>query len=134
MVANELNLNEDDYVVTFQSRFGTQVWLQPYTDEILTGLAKDGIDSVDIFCPGFLCDCLETLEEINMQSRENYILSGGKIFNYISALNDCEENIDSMEKIILREISGWDNNIINSKDNLKMTKQLYDKHAYNKKI
>ena len=134
MVANELNLNEDDYVVTFQSRFGTQVWLQPYTDEILTGLAKDGIDSVDIFCPGFLCDCLETLEEINMQSRENYILSGGKIFNYISALNDCEENIDSMEKIILREISGWDNNIINSKDNLKMTKQLYDKHEYNKKI
>ena len=133
MVANELNLNEDEYVVTFQSRFGTQVWLQPYTDEILTGLAKDGIDSVDIFCPGFLCDCLETLEEINMQSRESYILSGGKIFNYIPALNDCDENIESMEKIILNEISGWDNNSINSTDNLKMTKQLYDKHAYNKK-
>ena len=133
MIANELNLNEDEYVVTFQSRFGTQVWLQPYTDEILTGLAKDGIDSVDIFCPGFLCDCLETLEEINMQSRESYILSGGKIFNYIPALNDCDENIESMEKIILNEISGWDNNSINSTDNLKMTKQLYDKHAYNKK-
>ena len=133
MVANELNLNEDEYIVTFQSRFGTQVWLQPYTDEILTGLAKDGIDSVDIFCPGFLCDCLETLEEINMQSRESYILSGGKIFNYIPALNDCDENIESMEKIILNEISGWDNNSINSTDNLKMTKQLYDKHAYNKK-
>ena len=134
LVANELNLNEDEYIVTFQSRFGTQVWLQPYTDEILTGLAKDGIDSVDIFCPGFLCDCLETLEEINMQSRENYILSGGKIFNYIPALNDCDENIDSMEKIILREILGWDNNSINSIDNLKITQQSYDKHAYNKKI
>ena len=68
-----------------------------------------------------------------MQSRESYILSGGKIFNYIPALNDCDENIESMEKIILNEISGWDNNSINSTDNLKMTKQIYDKHAYNKK-
>ena len=134
MIANELKLDKEDYIVTFQSRFGKQIWLQPYTDEVLTNLAKDGIDSVDIFCPGFLCDCLETLEEINMQSRENYISCGGRTFNYIPALNDSDENIRSMEKLILGEISGWDNNIINSTDNLKMTKQLFDNNTYNKKI
>ncbi len=134
MIAFELKLNENDYIVTFQSRFGKQVWLKPYTDEVLTNLAKEGVDSIDIFCPGFLCDCLETLEEINMQSRENYILCGGKTFNYIPALNDSDENIKSMEQIILREISGWDNTIINSTENLEITKKLFDKNTYNKKI
>ena len=64
------------------------------------------------FCPGFLCDCLETLEEINMQSETN-ISSGGKNFNYIPALNDDEENILSLETIILNEVSNWDNIKIN---------------------
>ena len=108
--------------------------VKAYTDEVLTNLAKEGVDSIDIFCPGFLCDCLETLEEINMQSRENYILCGGKTFNYIPALNDSDENIKSMEQIILREISGWDNTIINSTENLEITKKLFDKNTYNKKI
>ena len=133
MIALELNLKEDDYVVTFQSRFGNQVWLQPYTDEVLKKLAEEGVDSVDVFCPGFLCDCLETLEEINMQSRENFIQCGGKSFNYIPALNDYDKNIESMEKIILDEISNWDNNQINSKESLATTKNLFEKQKYNKK-
>tara|TARA_B100001057_G_C22138132_1_gene677112 strand:- start:117 stop:521 length:405 start_codon:yes stop_codon:yes gene_type:complete len=133
MIAVELDLSDAEYVVTFQSRFGKQVWLQPYTDETLEKLAKEGIYSVDVFCPGFLCDCLETLEEINMQSRENYISHGGKAFNYIPALNDFEKNIEAMEKIILGEISNWDNEKINSRDNLEDTKKLFDKQKYNKK-
>jgi ferrochelatase len=134
MIAEKLGLIEEEYVVTFQSRFGKQVWLQPYTDEILEKLAGEGVDSVDIFCPGFLCDCLETLEEINMQSRENYLSSGGKSFNYISALNDYEKNIESMEEIILGEILNWDNNILNSKDNVEITKKAFDEQTYNKNI
>ena len=133
MIAAELDLSDEEYVVTFQSRFGKQVWLQPYTDETLEKLAKEGIYSVDVFCPGFLCDCLETLEEINMQSRENYILHGGKSFNYIPALNDFEKNIEAMEKIILGEISNWDNEKINLRDNLEDTKKSFDKQKYNKK-
>ena len=133
LIALELNLKEDDYVVTFQSRFGNQVWLQPYTDEVLKKLAEEGVGSVDVFCPGFLCDCLETLEEINMQSRENFIQCGGKSFNYIPALNDYDKNIESMEKIILDEISNWDNNQINSKESLATTKNLFEKQKYNKK-
>ena len=133
MIAEHLKIDEDDYLVTFQSRFGKQVWLQPYTDEVLENLASDGIDSVDVFCPGFLCDCLETLEEINMQSRENYINAGGKKFTYIEALNDSSESIHLLEEIILREISGWDNKNLNSEENLKITKDLFEKHSFNKK-
>ena len=133
MIAEHLKIDENDYLVTFQSRFGKQVWLQPYTDEVLENLASDGIDSVDVFCPGFLCDCLETLEEINMQSRENYINAGGKKFTYIEALNDSSESIHLLEEIILREISGWDNKNLNSEENLKITKDLFEKHSFNKK-
>ena len=133
LIADELKLDQEDYIVTFQSRFGKQVWLKPYTDDVLAKLATDGVDSVDIFCPGFLCDCLETLEEINMQSREHYISSGGKNFNYIAALNDDLENILSLETIILNEVSNWDNIKINSKENLSKTKDLFAKHNYNRK-
>ena len=133
LIANELKLEQDDYFVTFQSRFGKQVWLQPYTDDVLAKLAKDGVDSVDIFCPGFLCDCLETLEEINIQSREHYFSSGGKSFNYIAALNDDDDNILSIEQIILNEVSGWDNIKINTKDNLSKTTDLFEQHNYNRK-
>ena len=133
LIADELKLDQEDYIVTFQSRFGKQVWLKPYTDDVLAKLAADGVDSVDIFCPGFLCDCLETLEEINMQSREHYISSGGENFNYIAALNDDEENILSLETIILNEVSNWDNININSKENLSKTKDLFAKHNYNRK-
>ena len=134
MIASELGLKEEDYIVTFQSRFGNQVWLQPYTDEVLENLAKSKISSVDVFCPGFLCDCLETLEEINMQSRDNFIACGGKSFNYIPALNDDEKNIKAMEKIILDEISSWDNVHLNLEENLMATKKLFDKHRHNRKI
>ena len=133
LIADELKLDQEDYIVTFQSRFGKQVWLKPYTDDVLAKLAADGVDSVDIFCPGFLCDCLETLEEINMQSREHYISSGGENFNYIAALNDDLENILSLETIILNEVSNWDNININSKENLSKTKDLFAKHNYNRK-
>jgi ferrochelatase len=133
LIAKDLNIDEKDYIVTFQSRFGAQVWLQPYTDEVLEKLASDGIDSVDIFCPGFLCDCLETLEEINMQSKENFLAKGGKSFNYITALNDEKNSTDALANIISNEVLGWDNTILNLKENLEITKNLYNSHKYNKK-
>ena len=100
---------------------------------MLEKLASDGIDSVDIFCPGFLCDCLETLEEINMQSKENFLAKGGKSFNYITALNDEKNSTDALANIISNEVLGWDNTILNLKENLEITKNLYNSHKYNKK-
>ena len=134
LIAEKLNISKNEYSVTFQSRFGTQKWLQPYTDDIIENLAKSRVESIDVFCPGFLCDCLETLEEINMQSRELFFSSGGKSFNYIPALNDSDYNIKAMTEIIKNELNGWDNNNINLEKNRQETKRLYEESTDNKII
>lgn len=108
LLAEALDIDEDDYCVTFQSRFGWAKWLQPYTEPTIKQLAQQGIHSVDVICPGFVSDCLETLEEINMEVRETFLQAGGKKYNYIHCLNDTQQWIDALGAIAIHNLSGWD--------------------------
>lgn len=94
--------------VAFQSRFGAQRWLEPYTLPTLKEWAVKGVTEVDVMCPGFLADCLETLEEIQMQCRDAFLESGGKQFRYIPCLNGDEQWADGLATFIRRNISGWE--------------------------
>ena len=107
LIAEQLDLKPEEWVLTFQSRFGMAEWLQPYTDKTLKSLPSKGIESVDVFCPGFSADCIETLEEIDIQNHEIFLQSGGKSFNYIPALNDTPAHIQALTQIISRHIQGW---------------------------
>lgn len=102
-------LGEDGHLVhvTFQSRFGAQTWLQPYTEPTLRAWAKQGVRRVDVMCPGFLADCLETLEEIQMQCRDAFLQEGGSEFRYIDCLNDDPQWSDSLAGLIHQYLSGW---------------------------
>jgi len=93
-------LHKDDYLVTFQSRFGAAKWIQPYTEPTLIELARSGVKSVDVVCPGFVCDCLETLEEIDIGARKAFLAAGGHAFNYIPCLNESPEWIAALESIV----------------------------------
>ncbi len=97
--------NSVEIKTTFQSRFGPQEWLKPYTDKTLEDLPKNGIKNLLIICPGFASDCVETLEEINMAGRETFINSGGKNFDLISCLNDSPEHIDLFQYLIKKNIN-----------------------------
>jgi protoporphyrin/coproporphyrin ferrochelatase len=107
LVAQSLGLKEGSWQVCFQSRFGREEWLKPYTDDVLSDLAANGVKSVDICCPGFAADCLETLEEIAVQSRGLFIEAGGERLNYIPALNDMPEHIRALTAIVMRYTQGW---------------------------
>jgi ferrochelatase len=108
LLAERLGLSKDEYRVTFQSRFGKAQWLQPYTEPTLQQLAREGVERVDIMCPGFVADCLETLEEIDQEAREAFTAAGGKSFHYVSCLNDRHEWIAALRGIALRHLQGWD--------------------------
>jgi len=99
-VANCLNLQEFEWQTVFQSRFGREEWLKPYTDETLISLGKSGVNRVDVMCPGFAADCLETLEEIDQENRQLFLQAGGKFFHYIPALNDNPEHIKALSELI----------------------------------
>ena len=107
LVAEQLELEDDKWSVSFQSRFGPREWLKPYTDKTLKEWAKSGIEKVDVICPGFSADCLETLEEINMQNRGFFLDAGGKRFSYIPALNDQAAHISALLDIIEKHCEGW---------------------------
>ncbi|CAN0602155.1 unnamed protein product, partial [Ectocarpus sp. 12 AP-2014] len=107
LLAECLGISRDDYQTTFQSRFGREEWLQPYTDETLKGLAGQGVKSIDVFCPGFSSDCLETIEEIDEENREYFMEGGGEGFSYIPALNDSPGHIDALVKLIEDNLQGW---------------------------
>lgn len=107
LIAQALQLSNEQWQITFQSRFGKAEWLQPYTDKTLKKFAIDGVKSVDLFCPGFSADCVETLEEIDMQNREIFLNSGGEVFQYIPALNDNADHIRALGNIALRHMQGW---------------------------
>ncbi len=107
LITEELNLKEDEWMLTFQSRFGKAEWLQPYTIKTMETLPKDGVKSVDVFCPGFSADCLETIEEINMQNKEVFLDAGGEAFNYIPALNAEAAHIDALANIVMQHTQGW---------------------------
>jgi len=99
-VAEQLRLDDADWVITFQSRFGKAEWLKPYTDKTLQKLAKEGVARVDVICPGFSADCLETLEEIKEENREYFLKAGGKEFFYIPALNDRDDHVQALERLV----------------------------------
>jgi protoporphyrin/coproporphyrin ferrochelatase len=107
LVAQELGLSKDDFVITFQSRFGPSEWLRPYTDETLRELAKSGTASVDVICPGFVADCVETLHEVDKLLRSIFIKAGGADFRYIPALNDSPEFIAALADIVTHNLLGW---------------------------
>jgi ferrochelatase len=88
LLAQQLNLTPEDYAVTFQSRVGFEPWLEPYTDKSIIALVQQGIKHLQVLCPGFACDCLETLEEINIENRQAFLTAGGERFEYIPCLND----------------------------------------------
>lgn len=108
LLGESLGLKKDQIVVTFQSRFGKAKWLQPYTEPTLIALAKQGLHRVDVACPGFTSDCLETLEEIGMEARDAFLGSGGKEFHYIPCLNDQHEWIVALSNLAIRHLQGWD--------------------------
>lgn len=107
LLAAELGLDQDDYQVCFQSRFGREPWLQPYLDETMKAWGRDGVKTVDVMCPGFSADCLETLEEIKEENRGYFEQAGGQALRYIPALNDRSDHIDLFVDLIKRELSGW---------------------------
>ena len=100
LVVERMKLDKDRVMTTFQSRFGREPWLQPYTDETLEAMPEQGVKHVAVICPGFSSDCLETIEEINMEARESFLDAGGEQFHYIPCLNDSEEHIDALAAIV----------------------------------
>jgi ferrochelatase len=107
LLAQALGLDKEQYVLTFQSRFGKAKWLEPYTEPTLVALAQAGTDSVDVLCPGFTGDCLETLEEINMEARHAFLQAGGKTFSYIACLNDSPAWLEALGDIAQQHLGGW---------------------------
>ncbi|QFT54258.1 ferrochelatase [Microbulbifer sp. THAF38] len=106
LLAEELQISQDRWQVTFQSRFGKAEWLQPYTDKTLIEWGKNGIKSVDVICPAFSADCLETLEEISVENRANFIDAGGSEYHYIPALNLRADHIEALAAIVENKLPG----------------------------
>ena len=107
LLATALELDERQWMVTFQSRLGPKQWLQPYTDTSLKQLAHDGCQSVQVICPGFSADCLETLEEIALANRKVFMQAGGLEYGYIPCLNDDERHIQMLADLALQHLAGW---------------------------
>jgi ferrochelatase len=107
LLGETLGLAKSQYIVTFQSRFGKAKWLEPYTEPTLVALAEQGVKKVDLICPGFTSDCLETLEEIAQEAQEAFMHAGGEQFHYIPCLNDNPAWIDAMHAIASLHLAGW---------------------------
>ena len=107
LLGEALELNKSQYIVTFQSRFGKAKWLEPYTEPTLVALAEQGVKKVDLICPGFTSDCLETLEEIAQEAQEAFMHAGGEQFHYIPCLNDNPAWIEAMHAIASMHLAGW---------------------------
>ncbi len=100
LLVDQLGLEASNWSLCFQSRFGKQVWLKPYTSDVLAELAANGNKAVDIICPGFSADCLETLDEIQIEYRNLFMAQGGEKFHYIPALNDSDDHIEMMSALV----------------------------------
>jgi ferrochelatase len=107
LLADELMLSESQWSVSFQSRFGPGNWLKPYTIELMAELPKRGIDDVTVVCPGFAVDCLETIEEIEVENRQAFLAAGGKKFEYVPALNARVEHARFLADLIAQHCQGW---------------------------
>ena len=106
LLAESLQLEAADWSISYQSRFGRQEWIQPYTSDVLEKLVAQGIKSVDVICPGFSADCLETLDEIEVEYRKEFMAQGGEAFGYIAALNDRDAHIDMMHGLVQPLLAG----------------------------
>lgn len=107
LLREELGFSRERFRLTFQSRFGPDEWLQPYTDETVKALAAAGTKSMAIVAPGFSADCLETLEELDVENREFFMHGGGEKFAYLPCLNDSADGVDAIEAVVRRELMGW---------------------------
>lgn len=107
LLAEALGLSKEQYQVTFQSIFGREPWLQPYTSETLKSLPAQGVKNVQVICPGFAADCLETIEEISVENREYFEAAGGEAYSYIPALNDDSSHIKVLNSVIEKHSVNW---------------------------
>jgi protoporphyrin/coproporphyrin ferrochelatase len=107
LLARQLRLEPKHWQLTFQSRLGRAKWLQPYTEPTLIAMAKQGIKTVDLICPGFVADNLETLEEMNQEAREAFMHAGGQEFHFIDCLNDQHEWVNALRNLAARHLQGW---------------------------
>lgn len=107
LVRQRLGFDEKCFRATFQSRFGPEEWLQPYTDKTVEALAREGVKRIAVLNPGFVSDCLETLEEIAGEAHETFIENGGEKFTHIPCLNDSAEGMAVIEAVVRRELKGW---------------------------
>ena len=107
LLADELLLPEGAWSVSFQSRFGPTEWLKPYTRSVLTGMPARGLREVTVVCPGFAVDCLETLEEIDIENREAFMRAGGTRFEYVPALNAGAAHAQCLADLIEQHCQGW---------------------------
>lgn len=107
LLRDRLGWSKEKLQVTFQSRFGPEEWLQPYTDKTVEKLAQDGAKRIAVINPGFVSDCLETLEEIAGEAAESFLHNGGEKFTHIPCLNDSPEGMTVLEKVVRRELAGW---------------------------
>ena len=107
LLAEQLRLTPDQYLVTFQSRFGKAKWLEPYTLSTVQQLAAQGVSRLDVICPGFISDCLETLEEIQIEVKNAFIQAGGKEFHYIACGNQSPKWIRALAEIAEQHLIGW---------------------------
>ena len=108
LLAEALGLAASDYVVCFQSRFGRTEWVKPYTSDVLRELGRQKVGKLDVICPGFAADCLETLEEIAMEGKETFLTAGGGEYRYIPCLNNHAQWIEALTDISLDHLQGWD--------------------------
>lgn len=113
LVAERLGLDREGWQLAFQSRFGRKEWLSPYVEQVLLDWGKAGVASMNVVCPGFSADCLETLEEIEIRGRHTFIDAGGGRFDYIPALNDSPGHIDALVDLVMRHAQGWPENQLN---------------------
>ncbi len=116
LIAESLSLGNDDWILSFQSRVGRAEWLRPYTDETIAALGRQKLERLDVVCPGFAVDCLETLEEIALQNGELFAASGGGTLHYIPCLNDREDHVDFLYRLIEQHSSGWPGTGTNTDD------------------
>ena len=122
LIGEMLELSEEEMITTFQSRFGREEWLQPYTDETLEALPSQGVTAVQVVCPGFSADCLETIEEIGMENRDIFLEAGGTRYEYIPCLNAQPTHLNALTDLLSEELTGW----LGGAHDSATTKQLAD--------
>lgn len=107
LLAEALELTKEDYLVSFQSLFGKEEWIKPYTDATIKSLPAQGVKNLHVICPGFSADCLETVEEIDEENRGYFMEAGGETYHYIPALNSRDDHLDALTDIIVQHCQGW---------------------------